>query len=136
MNQVLLIVHVIISLCIIGLVMMQQGKGADAGAAFGGGGGGTSGSLFGASGASTFLSKTTAIVAVIFFSTSLGLAFLSTHKEAPVDLMAVDPAMIQQENDVPFIEDVAPQIPEDMPLTMDQDIPVIDQVDDIPATVN
>lgn len=136
MNQVLLIVHVIISLCIIGLVMMQQGKGADAGAAFGGGGGGTSGSLFGASGASTFLSKTTAIVAVIFFSTSLGLAFLSTHKEAPVDLMAVDPAMIQQENDVPFIEDAAPQIPEDMPLTMDQDIPVIDQVDDIPATVN
>ena len=71
MDQILIITHVIISLMIIVLVMLQQGKGADAGAAFGGGGGGASGSLFGASGATSFLSRTTVICAVIFSSPPL-----------------------------------------------------------------
>ena len=72
-----LIVHVIAALGIIGLVLLQHGKGADMGAAFGGG---SSGSLFGATGSANFLSRATAILATVFFITSLGLAYLATHK--------------------------------------------------------
>lgn len=72
-----LVVHVIAALGIIGLVLLQHGKGADMGAAFGGG---SSGSLFGATGSANFLSRATAILATIFFITSLGLAYLATHK--------------------------------------------------------
>jgi preprotein translocase subunit SecG len=74
---VVLIVHVIVALGIVGLVLLQHGKGADMGAAFGGG---SSGSLFGATGSANFLSRTTAVLATIFFITSLSLAYLATHK--------------------------------------------------------
>ena len=70
-------IHVVAALGIIGLVLLQQGKGADMGAAFGGG---SSGSLFGATGSANFLSRTTAILATIFFVTSLGMAYVATHK--------------------------------------------------------
>ena len=70
-------VHVVAALGIIGLVLLQQGKGADMGAAFGGG---SSGSLFGATGSANFLSRTTAILATIFFLASLGMAYVATHK--------------------------------------------------------
>ncbi len=72
-----LIVDVIIALCIIGLVLLQHGKGADVGAAFGSG---SSGSLFGASGSANFLSRTTAVLAAIFFITTFVLAYLVTHR--------------------------------------------------------
>ncbi|MGZ8137241.1 MAG: preprotein translocase subunit SecG, partial [Methylococcaceae bacterium] len=67
MYQVIIVIHVLLGLSIIGLIMMQQGKGADAGAAFGTG---SAGSVFGAQGAASFLSRTTAIMAVLFFTTS------------------------------------------------------------------
>ena len=73
----ILIVDVIVALCIIGLVLLQHGKGADVGAAFGSG---ASGSLFGASGSANFLSRTTAVLAVVFFLTTFVLAYLVTHK--------------------------------------------------------
>ncbi len=73
----ILTVHVLVALGIIFLVLLQHGKGADMGAAFGGG---ASGSLFGATGSANFLSRTTAILAVVFFITSLGLAYVATHK--------------------------------------------------------
>jgi preprotein translocase subunit SecG len=72
-----LIVHVIAALGVIGLVLLQHGKGADVGAAFGGG---ASGSLFGATGSANFLSRTTAILAMVFFLSSLGLAYLANAK--------------------------------------------------------
>jgi preprotein translocase subunit SecG len=72
-----LIVHVLTAIGIIGLVLLQHGKGADVGAAFGGG---ASGSLFGATGSANFLSRATAIMAVVFFLSSLGLAYLATAK--------------------------------------------------------
>ncbi len=68
------VINLLSAACIIVLVLMQHGKGAEAGAAFGGG---ASGSLFGATGSANFLSRTTAIAAVVFFSTSLGLVYLS-----------------------------------------------------------
>jgi len=73
----ILVVHVMVALAIIGLVLLQHGKGADMGAAFGSG---SSGSLFGATGSANFLSRTTAVFAAIFFATSLGLAYVATHR--------------------------------------------------------
>ena len=73
----ILIVDVIVALAVIGLVLLQHGKGADVGAAFGSG---ASGSLFGASGSANFLSRATAILAAVFFLTSLSLAYLATHR--------------------------------------------------------
>ncbi len=76
-HTVVLIIHVLAAVGIIGLVLLQHGKGADVGAAFGGG---ASGSLFGATGSANFLSRATALLAVIFFLTSMGLAYIATHK--------------------------------------------------------
>jgi preprotein translocase subunit SecG len=69
--------HVVIALAIIGLVLLQHGKGADMGSGFGSG---SSGSLFGATGSANFLSRATAVLATIFFLTSLGLAYLANNK--------------------------------------------------------
>lgn len=84
MYQVIIVVHVLLGLGVIGLILMQQGKGADAGAAFGSG---SSGSVFGAQGAASFLSRTTAILATLFFTTSLTLAVLSGHQSKTADIM-------------------------------------------------
>lgn len=80
MSTVIVVVQVVSALAIIALVLLQHGKGADMGAAFGSG---ASGSLFGASGSSNFLSKTTGVAAVIFFSATLALAFIGNNR-APV----------------------------------------------------
>lgn len=84
MDIILLVLHVVLSLGIITLVLLQKGAGASAGAAFGGGGGGA-GSVFGATGSANFLSKTTAIFAVGFFVNSLVLAYLAANREVQTD---------------------------------------------------
>jgi preprotein translocase subunit SecG len=76
-TNILIVTHVIVALAIIGLVLLQHGKGADMGSGFGGG---ASGSLFGATGSANFLSRTTAILATIFFLLSLALAYVATKK--------------------------------------------------------
>src|SRR5689334_21765876 len=88
--------HVVIALAIIGLVLLQHGKGADMGSGFGGG---ASGSLFGATGSANFLSRTTAILASLFFLTSLGLACLASNH--PRTAGGVLDAAKQQESVVP-----------------------------------
>lgn len=75
--NLIIALHVLIALAIIGLVLLQHGKGADMGSGFGGG---ASGSLFGATGSANFLSRATAVLATIFFLTSLGLAYVATNK--------------------------------------------------------
>jgi preprotein translocase subunit SecG len=75
--SLLLTVHILVALGIIGLVLMQHGKGADMGAAFGSG---ASGSLFGATGSANFLSRTTGVLAAVFFFTSLSLAYVASSK--------------------------------------------------------
>jgi preprotein translocase subunit SecG len=74
---IVIVLHVVIALVIIGLVLLQHGKGADMGSGFGGG---ASSSLFGATGSANFLSRATAVLATLFFLTSLGLAYLATNK--------------------------------------------------------
>lgn len=77
MHTVILTVHIIAGLSVIGFVLLQHGKGADMGAAFGSG---ASGSLFGATGSANFLSRVTAALAVVFFLTSLALSYIATSR--------------------------------------------------------
>lgn len=77
METVIWVVHVLTAISVVVLVLLQHGKGADMGAAFGSG---SSGSLFGASGSANFLSRTTGALAALFFITSLGLTYFSSHK--------------------------------------------------------
>lgn len=84
MQTILTVIHVLLSIGVITLVLLQHGKGADAGAAFGGG---ASATVFGARGAGNFLSRTTAILATLFFLTSIGLAYYATQAGKPQSLM-------------------------------------------------
>ncbi len=77
MENLITVVHVLAAAGVIGLVLLQHGKGADMGAAFGSG---ASGSLFGVSGSSNILSKLTSVCVVIFFSTSMTLAYMASHR--------------------------------------------------------
>ena len=79
LTTVLIVLHVMVALAIIGLVLLQHGKGADMGSGFGGG---ASSSLFGATGSANFLSRTTAVLAATFFILSLALAYVATRKPA------------------------------------------------------
>ena len=90
-TNILIVTHVLVALAIIGLVLLQHGKGADMGSGFGGG---ASGSLFGATGSANFLSRTTAVLATIFFLLSLALAYVATRK--PVEAGGVIDAVRSQ----------------------------------------
>ena len=98
MSLVVLIIHVLAAAGIIGLVLMQHGKGADMGAAFGSG---SAGSLFGATGSANFLSRSTAVFAVVFFVTSMGLSYLSFEKTSSVGVMSSDQLPIGSDVPVP-----------------------------------
>jgi preprotein translocase subunit SecG len=93
MEILVLVFHVLAALGIIGLVLLQHGKGADVGAAFGSG---ASGSIFGASGSANFLSRATAILALVFFLTSLGLTYFSSRKSDARGVMADHPVTTQK----------------------------------------
>ena len=107
MDIILLVLHVVLSLGIITLVLLQKGAGASAGAAFGGGGG--AGSGFGATGSANFLSKTTAIFAIGFFVNSLVLAYLAANREVQtdsvLDALVEQPAAIEQSIEVPVADE-------------------------------
>ena len=77
MENLVTVIHILAAAGVIGLVLLQHGKGADMGAAFGSG---ASGSLFGVSGSSNFMSKATAACVVVFFATSLSLAYMASHR--------------------------------------------------------
>ena len=79
-NSILLIAQVLLSISLISLILIQHGKGADAGAAFGSG---ASATVFGAQGSGNFLSKTTTIIAILFFVVCLSLAYVSSHRDDP-----------------------------------------------------
>jgi preprotein translocase subunit SecG len=115
MTSVLLVIHVLTAVSIIVLVLMQQGRGADMGAAFGGG----SQTLFGARGSANFLSRITGLLAAVFFVTSLTLAYLYSQSSQPqsvTDQIAGQPVQSQGQNqdqnqDQNQKQDDMPQVP-------------------------
>jgi preprotein translocase subunit SecG len=84
LHTAVLIAHLIVAGMIVGLVLLQRGKGAEAGSGFGAG---ASGTVFGARGSANFLSRSTGVLATLFFITSLTLAYMSTQREAPKSLL-------------------------------------------------
>jgi preprotein translocase subunit SecG len=83
LQTIAVVFHVLLAFAIVGLVLLQRGKGADAGAGFGAG---ASGTVFGARGSASFLSRTTAVLATLFFLTSLGLSYLFSQQQAPTSV--------------------------------------------------
>lgn len=123
MEKLVLVIHVIAALGVITLVLLQHGKGADMGASFGSG---ASGSLFGVSGSANFMSRATAGFVLVFFTTSLTLAYMSSHKEGSgsvVKAMAEKDAVVNTTT-IPAVKtDAAPKaLPPVAPATT-QDIP-------------
>ncbi|HUV77102.1 MAG TPA: preprotein translocase subunit SecG [Desulfobacterales bacterium] len=103
MTTFLIIIHVIVSIALIMIILLQTGKGADMGAAFGGG---SSQTLFGSTGSSTFLSKATTLAAIVFMITSLGLAYISGNSTR---------SSIMMNEKAPIEQQAAPAAPEESP---------------------
>src|SRR5262245_44047609 len=105
LQQLAVVFHLLLAFGIIALVLIQRGRGADAGAGFGAG---ASGTVFGARGSASFLSRTTAVMATLFYLSSLGLAYLLSHSSAPKSVVDTlqQPAPAQQTTSVP-----APSVP-------------------------
>ena len=131
MINILIAIHVLVAVAIVVLVLVQHGKGADAGAAFGGGGGGASGSLFGSQGSTNFLSRTTAILATIFFLTSLSLTYLYSKSAKPT---SVTERVMQETAPVESVQ--VPSAPEVMPDGLKNDIPALPSEGSIEESVD
>lgn len=120
MDILLHVVHVLAALALIGLVLIQHGKGADAGASFGGGGSNT---VFGSAGSANFLTRATAVFAVVFFITSLGLAWMARQQANLEDPVLPVLEKVQQESEVPVLDEPAAT----------SDVPVIEETtSDVP----
>jgi preprotein translocase subunit SecG len=132
-QKAVLIGHTLVALMIIVLVLLQRGKGADAGAAFGAG---ASGTVFGARGSSSFFSRATAVCATLFFVSSLSLAYLSSQRsEAPASLLE-DAPVVETEAGA-FDAEISEETPvSDMPeLESSEEMPPVDlpELEDEPA---
>ena len=116
--QILTTLHVLLTIALIALILLQRGKGADIGAAFGSG---ASSTVFGSQGSASFLTRTTAVLATAFFLMSLTLAYLSGQR-------------VEQQSVTEF--EVAPPVTEPLPIDLPQDVPVdlpdIPNVSDVP----
>ena len=123
MEQIVLVAHLVIALAIIGLIMLQQGKGADMGASFGAG---ASQTLLGSDGSGNVLTRSTTWLVAAFFATSFGLAIIASGKSAAINDLDLDiPAIVEtemqsEESEFPVIE---AEIPEAASSTTDQDVP-------------
>ena len=128
MQQLLTVLQILVSVSLIGLILLQQGKGADAGAAFGSGGSGT---IFGSRGSASFLSRATGVLAAVFFSNSIALAYISgqsVERESVTERFGVSTQVPNSTESVPgagtFVTDV-PDLPADgsAPTNQGSDVP-------------
>lgn len=140
LQTILLVLQVLVAISLIGLILIQHGKGADAGAAFGSG---ASSTVFGSQGSSNFLTKATAVLAFVFLANSLSLAYISSRRMNTVESLMVTESQLEQsqtettttggelletniEENIPESIDSMPAIPEsqeDMPVMQESDVP-------------
>jgi len=106
LHSILMVIHLVSATCIVALVLVQRGKGADAGAGFGAG---ASGTVFGARGATTALSRATAILAAVFMVTSLALAYTGTRSAGPATESVLEKLAGQDSAGVPAVPAVPAQ---------------------------
>lgn len=131
MESIIVVVHVVVAVAIVGLVLLQQGKGADAGASFGSG---ASQTVFGSSGSGNFLVRATTVCATLFFITSLSLSLVAKNQTgfgSTSGTPVVDPALLEtlsadQQSDLPQLDDA-------MPISADSeaDVPALPTGDDL-----
>ena len=112
LQNLITFVHGLLCFAIVALVLLQRGKGADAGAGFGAG---ASGTVFGARGSATFFSKLTAILATLFFLTSMSLAWFATRPNAEAPKSIVDTAVTEPAPDAGVDRDAVPALPDAPP---------------------
>jgi len=117
LQTVVTVVHVLLAAGLIALVLLQRGKGAEAGAAFGAG---ASGTVFGSQGSASFLSRTTAVLATLFFFTSLGLAYLGGQREGPVSVLESVPVIEEPAEEIPGL--LLPDEELDLPALPDEEV--------------
>lgn len=123
LETLVIVLHLLGAIGIVVFVLLQQGKGAEAGASFGGG---ASGTVFGSQGSTTFFSRATAILATAFFLTSLGLAYVAKQKAEGWDQVGLP---------VPAVQEVQVQV-------LEEDVPVLEEkttapaADDVPEVTN
>ena len=134
MEQIILIVHLLVALAIIGLIMLQQGKGADMGASFGAGGSQT---LFGSDGSGNVLTRATGWLVTLFFATSFGLALMANQRSVEIDELGIEipAAAIQQAQEM--VEDEFPVLNDEVPAMMGSagdDLPVLNE--EVPAVID
>lgn len=127
MEKLVLVIHSISALAIIGLILLQQGKGAAAGASFGSG---ASQTVFGSDGSGSFFTRATAIFATIFFCTSLGLAMIAKNN-SEIDTQGIPIPAVQQAPIIP--SSVIPAPATDVPVIQDQALPAASDVPASPA---
>lgn len=120
MQPIIVVIHVLGALALVGLVLIQHGKGADAGAAFGAGGSGT---VFGARGPASFLTRATGVLATLFFITSLTLAYFSGQ--------TVERKSVTEQVTTSVPADALPKDTEDAPAVAPSDVPA--QPSDVPS---
>jgi preprotein translocase subunit SecG len=134
LEQLILVSHLLLALAIIGLIMLQQGKGADMGASFGAG---ASQTLFGSSGSGNVLTRATAWMVALFFATSFGLAVIAKNKttsasdfDVPLPVNETPAAL---DETLPAVDDVAPSAAGDVPvLDLEGMEPAMEATDDVP----
>lgn len=119
MQVAILMIHVVIAVALVVLILLQQGKGAEAGAAFGGG---ASQTVFGSRGSGNFLSRTTAILAAGFFVTSMALAYFATQAVQAPEAGIPDSRLIEQQQSIPTLDD--------RPAGVDNTAPVLEESSD------
>lgn len=125
-ETVIVVLHLLVAIAVVGLVLMQQGKGAEAGASFGSG---ASATVFGSQGSGTFLSRVTAILAAVFFVTSLGLAYYASHKaDAAIEAGLPAPALQVEQQSPALIDEDVPVVelnsaPSDVPESISEEVP-------------
>ena len=129
MEQIILVFHLLIALAIIGLIMFQQGKGADMGASFGAGGSQT---LFGSDSSGNVLTRATSVMVALFFATSFGLALIASQESVVVDDLGFDipaaaevsePAVEAIDSEFPVIEEEIPSMSSDTAEEVEGDVP-------------
>jgi preprotein translocase subunit SecG len=129
MEKLILVVHVLTALSIIGLILMQQGKGAEAGASFGSG---ASQTVFGGEGSGNFFTRATAVLATVFFVTSFGLAVVAKNKSSLGGIEGMPDMAIEE--GIPAVVEMSSDVAEgDVPAMTDYSIGS-DSTSDIPAS--
>ena len=112
LQHLITFLHGLLCFAIVALVLLQRGKGADAGAGFGAG---ASGTVFGARGSATFFSKLTAVLATLFFLTSMSLAWFATRPNAEAPKSIVDTVVTEPAQDTGVDRDAVPALPDAPP---------------------